>query len=79
MRIVGASLIFAMLTVFALTTPVVASHAARFVGPALLRKMAELAIISLPKLVAHFALRIGSNLVELTARDEAFTQAGVID
>ena len=73
-RIVGASLVFAMLTVLALTTSVIVLHPARSVGPALLQKMAELLIISLPKLVAHLALRIDSNFVELMARDEAFAQ-----
>ncbi len=77
--IVGASLVFTTVTVFASTTSVVASHAARSVGPALLRKMAELAIILLPKLVAHLALRIGSDFVQLTVRNEDFTQAGVVD
>ncbi len=66
-RIVGAPLIFAMLTIFASTTSVVASHAARSVGPALLQKMAELAIMSLLQLVAHLALCVGSNFLELTA------------
>ena len=60
-------------------TSVVASHTARSVEPALLQKMAELAIILLPKLVAHLALRIGSDFVKLTARNKAFTQAGVVD
>ena len=78
-RIVGASLVFMTLTVFASTTSVIALHAAQSVGPALLQEMAELAIILLPKLVAHLALCIGSNLVELTARDKAFPQAGVVD
>ena len=78
-RIVGESLVFATLTVCALTTSVVALHAAQSVGPALLQKMAELAIILLLKLVANLTLRIGSNFVKLTARNEAFTQAGVVD
>ncbi len=52
-RIVGASLVLATLTVVASTTSAVASHAARPVGPALLRKMAELAIVMLPQLMAH--------------------------
>ena len=78
-RIVGAPLVFATLTVFASTTSVVASHAAQSVGPVLLRKIAELAIILLPKLVSHLALRVGLNFLELTARNEAFTQAGVVD
>jgi hypothetical protein len=77
--IIGALLVFATLTILALTTSVVASHAAQSVGPALLQEMAELAIILLPKLVAHLALCIGSNLVKLTARDKAFPQAGVVD
>ena len=77
-RIVGASLVFAALTVFALTTSAIALHAARFVGPALLQKMAELAIILLPKLVAHLALRVSLNFLELMARNKAFTQAGVV-
>ncbi len=51
----------------------------RSVCPALLQKMVELAIIALPKLVAHLALHIGSNFVELAVRNEAFAQAGVID
>ncbi len=51
----------------------------RPVGPALLRKMAELAIIALPTLMAHLALRSGLNFVKLAARNEAFTQVGVID
>ncbi len=67
------------LTVIASTTSVVAAHAARPVGPALLQKMVELAIIALPKLMAHLALRIGSNFVKLAARNKAFAQAGVID
>ena len=78
-RIVGALLILATLTLIALTTFVVASHAARPVGPALLQKMAELAIIALPTLMVHLALRIGLNFVKLAARNEAFTQVGVID
>ncbi len=78
-RIVRALLILATLTVLASTTSIVASHAARPVGPALLQKMTELAIIALPKLVAHLALCIGSNFVELAARNEAFAQAGVVD
>ncbi len=78
-RIVGALLILATLTLIALTTFVVASHAARPVGPALLQKMAELAIIALPKLVSHLVLHISLNFVELATRNEAFTQAGVVD
>ncbi len=77
--IVGASPVLATLTVIASTTSVVASHAARPVSPALLQKMAELAIVALPKLMAHLALRIGSNFVKLTARNKAFAQAGVVD
>ena len=75
----GALLVFATLTVLTSTTSVVALHTAQSVGPALLRKMVELAIILLPKLVAHLALQIGSNFVKLAARNEAFTQAGVED
>ena len=41
--------------------------------------MVELAIIVLPKLVAHLALCISLNFVELVARNEAFAQAGVVD
>ena len=41
-RIVGASLILATLTVVASTTSVVASHAARPVGPVLLQKWRSL-------------------------------------
>jgi hypothetical protein len=78
-RIVGASLVLATLTVLALTTSIVALHAARSVGPALLRKMAKLAIIALSKLVVHLTLRISSNFVQLAARNEAFAQARVID
>ncbi len=78
-RIVGASLVLATLTVIASTTSVVASHTARPVGPALLQKMAELAIIALPKLMAHLALHIDSNFVELAVWNEAFTQARVVD
>ena len=79
MRIVGALLVLATLTVITSTMSVVASHAARPVGPALLQKMAELAIIALPKLMAHLALCIGSNFVELAVRNEVFAQAGVVD
>ena len=78
-RIVGALLIFAMLTVLASMMSIVASHAARSVSPALHQKMAVLAIISLPKLVAHLALRIGSNFVKLMGQNKAFAQAGVVD
>ena len=78
-RIVGASLVLATLTVVASTTSAVASHAARPVGPALLRKMAELAIVMLPQLMAHLALRVGSNFVKLAARNKAFAQARVVD
>ena len=78
-RIVGTLLVFATLTVFASMTSVVASHAARSVGPALLQKMAELAIILLPKLLAHLALRICSNFLKFMARNVAFTQSGVVD
>ena len=78
-RIVGASLVLGTLAVIASTTSIVASHAAQPVGPALLRKMEELAIIALPKLMAHLALRIGSNFVKLAAQNEALAQAGVID
>ncbi len=46
-RVVGASLVLATLAVVALTTSVVASHAARPFGPALIRKMVELAVIAL--------------------------------
>ena len=61
-------------------TSVVASHTARSVEPALLQKMAELAIILLPKLVAHLALHVGLNFLEVMARNEAlFTQAGAVD
>ena len=78
-RIVGALLVLATFTVISSTTSVVASHAAQPVGPALLRKMVELAIIELPKLMAHLTLCIGSIFVKLAARNEAFTQAGVVD
>ena len=78
-RIVGAPLVLGTLAVIASPTSIVASHAARPVGPALLRKMAELAIIALSKLMAHLALRIGSKFVKLAARNEAFAQAGVVD
>jgi hypothetical protein len=77
--IVGASLILATLTVIASTMAVIALHAAGSVGPALLQKMAELAIIALPKLVAHPAPRIVLNFVELAARNKAFAQAGFVD
>ena len=46
-RVVGASLVFATLAVVASTTSVVASHAARPFGPALIRKMVELAVVML--------------------------------
>jgi hypothetical protein len=46
-RILGALLVLATLAVVALTTTVIASHAARPFGPALLQKMAELAIVAL--------------------------------
>ena len=78
-RIVGALLIFATLTVSTLSISVIALHAARPVGPALLQKMAELAIILLSKLVAHLALRVDSNFLKLTARNKAFAQARVED
>ncbi len=78
-RIVGASLVLATLAVIVSTMSVVALHAARPVGPALLRKMVELAIIALPKLMAHLALCVGSNFVKLAARNKAFAQAGVVD
>ena len=67
--IVGASLAVATLTIFTWTTSVVVLHAVLPVGPALLRKMAKLAIILLSKLVAHLALCVGSNFVKLTARN----------
>ena len=75
----GAPLAFAMLTVFALTMSVVASHTAQPVGPALLQKMVEPAIVLLSKIVAHLALCVGLNLFELTARNEAFAKARVVD
>ena len=77
-RIVGASLVLATLTIVASTTPVVALHAARPVGPALLQKMVELAVVALPQLMAHLALCVGSNFIELAARNKAFA-ARVID
>jgi hypothetical protein len=77
--IMEAPLVLATLTIITSTTSVVASHAARPVGPVLLQKMGGLVIIALPKFVAHLALRIGSNFVELAARNEAFAQAGVVD
>ncbi len=46
-RVVRASLVLATLAIVASTTSVVASHAAQPVGPALLRKMAELAVVAL--------------------------------
>ncbi len=46
-RIVGALLVIATLAVVASTTSVVASHAAQPFGPALLQKMAELAVVAL--------------------------------
>ena len=58
---------------------VVASHAAQPVGPALLDKMTELAILSLLKFMAHFAFCVGLNFVELTAWNKVFTQARVVD
>ncbi len=78
-RIVGVSLVLATLTVVASTTSIVASHAAQPVGPALLRKMAELAVVVLPQLMAHRALRVGSNFIELAAGNKAFAQARVVD
>ncbi len=46
-RVVGASLVLSTLAVVPLTTSVVALHAARPFGPALICKMAELAVIAL--------------------------------
>ncbi len=46
-RVVGALLVLAALAVVASTTSVLASHAAQPFGPALLRKMAELAVVAL--------------------------------
>ena len=46
-RVVGALLILATLAVVASTTSVVVSHAARPFGPALLQKMAKLAVVAL--------------------------------
>ena len=67
-----ALLVLTMLAVIASTMSILALHAVRPVGLALLQKMAELAIIALPKLMAHLALPIGSNFVELVAQNEAF-------
>ena len=78
-RIVGTSLVFVTLTKIASATSVVASHAARPVGPALLQKIAELAVVVLLQLMAHLALRVGSNFVKLAARNKAFAQARVVD
>jgi hypothetical protein len=78
-HIVGVLLVLATLTVVASTTSVVALHAARPVGPALLRKMAELVVVALPQLMAQLALCVGSNFVELAARNKAFTQARVVN
>ena len=78
-RIVGASFTVAMLIIFVSATPTVTLHAARPVGPALLRKMVEFAIVSLLKLVAHFALCDGLNLFKLTVRNKAFAQVRVVD
>jgi hypothetical protein len=77
-HIVGSLLVFATLTLFALTS-VVASHTGQLVGPALLQKMVDLAIISLSKLVMHLALRISSNFLKSTERNEALAQARVVD
>ena len=75
--IVGVFFIFAMLTtVFASTMFVVASHAAKPVGPALLQKMVELAIILLSKLMAAHC--VGLNFLKLKARNESFAQARVV-
>ncbi len=46
-RVVGASLVLATLALVTSTTSVVAPHAARPVGPALLQEMAELAVVAL--------------------------------
>jgi hypothetical protein len=78
-RIVGASLVLATLTIVASTTSVVASHAAQPIGPALIRKMAELAVVALLQLMAHLALRVGSNFIELAARNKASAQTRVVD
>ena len=78
-HIVGASLAVAMLTIFVSTTSIIASHAAQPVGPALIRKMAELAIVLLLKLVAHLALCVGSNFVKLMVQNEIFVHARVVD
>jgi hypothetical protein len=78
-RIVGALLVLAMLTIVALTTSVVPSHAVRPVGPALLQKIANLAIVAIQQLMAHLTLCVGSNFVKLAARNKAFAQARVVD
>ncbi len=78
-HIVGVSVAIATLIIFASTTSVVVLQSARPVGPVLLCKMAELAIVLLLKLVAHLVLCVGSNFVELMARNKAFAQARVVD
>ena len=77
--IVGASLASGTLTIFASMTSVDALHTVQPVGPALLQKMVELAIVVLLKLMAHLAFCIGLNFVELTARNKAFAQARLVD
>ena len=78
-RIVAAPPTVATLIVLTPTISIDASHAARPVGPVMVCKMAELAIVALSKLFAHLVLCISSDLVKLMVLIITVVQLSIVD